>query len=129
MKTEIKKERISNRKQLKSRINQLNKEMDAMEDELKVDLNEVHQSLQAANMIRNAIKDIREQPELKAGIAQAAADLGAHALIDSVVFRKKKGLKNYLISILLKKAADHFILSKWKPYHKDSGKVQLNGTI
>ncbi len=122
MKTMKKISRISNRKQLRSRIAQLNHQMDAKEEELKVDLKEVHQSLRAANMIRNAIKDIREQPELRIGLAQAAADMGAHALIDSVVFRKKKGLKNYLISILLKKVADHFIL-------KDRSKVQHNGTI
>jgi hypothetical protein len=113
--------RIHSRKQLKARIRQLNKQMDEKEDVLKQDLNEVHRSLRASNVIRNAIKDIREQPGLRIGIAQAAADMGAHALIDKVVFRKSRGLKNYLLSILLKRIADHFIL-------KEQRKVQPNST-
>lgn len=115
-------DRINNRKQLRCRIAQLNHQMDEKEEELKVDLKEVHQSLRASNIIRNAIKDMREQPELRSGIAVAAADMGAHALIDSVVFRKSRGLKNHILSMLLKKVADHFIL-------KDRSKVQQNGTI
>lgn len=114
--------RISTRKQLKARIHQLSKQMDEKEEQLKTDLQEVHQSLRAANVIRNAIKDIREQPDLRMGIAQAAADMGAHALIDRVVFRKNRGLKNYLLSVLLKRIADHFIL-------KERKKVQPDGTI
>src|ERR1700752_3990172 len=104
--------RISNRRQLKARINALTRQMDEKEEELKTDLQEVHQSLRAANVIRNAIKDIRDQPELKFGLAQAAADMGAHALIDRVVFRKNRNLRNYLLSILLKRIADHFILKE-----------------
>jgi hypothetical protein len=111
--------RINNRKQLKARIHQLTKQMDEKEEVLKKDLKEVHQSLKASNMIRNAIKDFREQPDLRIGVAQAAADMGAHALIDSVVFRKKRGLKNYLLSILLKKIADHFILKERKKVQPD----------
>ncbi len=114
--------RINTRKQLKARISYLNTRMDEKEQQLKVDLSEVHQSLRASNMIRNALKDIRDQPDLQMGIAQAAADMGAHALIDRIVFRKNRGLKNYLISIILKKVADHFIL-------KTPKKVQPNSII
>jgi hypothetical protein len=110
----MKLERINNRKQLKARIRMLTRQMEEKEEVLKSDLKEVHQSLRASNMIRNAIKDIREQPELKLGLAQAAADMGAHALIDKVVFRKNRNLKNYLISIVLKRIADHFILKERK---------------
>lgn len=107
-------ERINNRKQLRARIHQLEKQMEAKEELLKSDLKEVHQSLRASNMIRNAIKDIHDQPDLRVGIAQVATDLGAHALIDKVVFRKKRNLKNYLLSIVLKRIADHFILKERK---------------
>jgi hypothetical protein len=96
--------------------------MDQKEEQLKLDLKEVHQSLRASNMIRNAIKDFREQPDLRIGIAQAATDMGAHAVIDRIVFRKNRGLKNYLLSILFKKIADHFIL-------KEPKKVQPNAVI
>lgn len=106
--------RINSRKQLRARIHQLNKQIDEKEVVLKADLKEVHQSLRASNVIRNAIKDIREQPDLRLGIAQAATDIGVHALIDRVVFRKNRGLKNYLLSILLKRIADHFILERTK---------------
>lgn len=124
-------ERINSRKQLKARINYLTRQMEEKEEVLKSDLQEVHQSLRAANVIRNAIKDIREQPELRVGIAQAAADLGAHALIDTVVFRKKRNLRNYLLSILLKRVADHFILSAKKAHtdaSKEPPKMQPNNT-
>jgi hypothetical protein len=108
----MEKMKIRNRTQLKQRISELNSRMEAKEQQLKTDLKEVHASLRASNIIRNAIKDIREQPELRIGIAQAATDIGAHALIDTVMFRKKRGLKNYLLSILFKKIADHFILKE-----------------
>lgn len=106
------KERITNRTQLKQRIAQLNAAMDDKEHQLKTDLKEVHASLRASNIIRNAIKDIKDQPDLQMGIAQAATDIGAHALIDKLVFRKQRGLKHFLLSILFKKIADHFILKQ-----------------
>lgn len=121
-------ERINNRKQLKARISQLTRQMDEKEEVLKSDLKEVHQSLRASNMIRNALKDIRDQPELRFGIAQAAADMGAHALIDKVVFRKNRNLKNYLLSIVLKRIADHFILSAKTRSEKERRQVQPNDT-
>lgn len=106
--------RITNQVQLKRKIRELSVQMESMEQQLQTDLSEVHQSLHASNMIRNAIKDIREQSELRYGIAQVATDIGAHALIDSLVFRKKHGLFNQIISIILKKIADHFILKDRK---------------
>lgn len=114
-------EKINSRRQLKARINLLSKQMEEKEEVLKADLKEVHQSLRASNVIRNAIKDIREQPDLQVGIAQAAADMGAHALIDTIMFRKNKSLKNYLLSVILKRIADYFIL-------KERPKVQPNVT-
>ena len=110
MSNQIEKLRITNRKQLKQRISALNAAMEKKEQQLSTDLKEVHASLRASNIIRNAIKDIREQPDLRMGIAQAATDLGAHAIIDKIMFRKHRGLRNYLLSALFKKIADHFIL-------------------
>lgn len=122
MSNKMEKLRITSRAQLKRRICELNSAMEHKEEQLKSDLKEVHQSLRASNIIRNAIKDIRDQPELQIGIAQAATDIGAHALIDKLMFRKNRSLKNYLLSILFKKIADHFIL-------KDRIKLQQNGSI
>ena len=106
----LERDRITNRKQLRQRIAQLNAAMEDKEHELSTDLKEVHASLRPANLLRNAVQDLQEQPELRAGIVQTAADVGVHALIDKLMFRKQRGLKNYLISIVLKKIADHFIL-------------------
>jgi hypothetical protein len=118
-KQKMEKLRITDRKQLKRRIAELNREMEQKEEQLKSDLKEVHQSLRASNLIRNAIKDIKDQPALQMGIAQAAADIGAHALIDKLLFRHKKpGIKNYVLSILLKKIADHFILKVGMKVHQ-----------
>ena len=122
-KQKMEKLRITDRKQLKRRIAELSREMEHKEEQLKSDLKEVHQSLRATNLIRNAIKDFRDQPELKVGIAQVAVDIGAHALIDKLLFRHKKpGIKNYVLSIILKKIADYFIL-------KDRMKVHQTGNI
>ncbi|HTF06206.1 MAG TPA: hypothetical protein VK826_19380 [Bacteroidia bacterium] len=86
--------------------------MEEKELQLKKDLKEVHQSLRASNLVRNALEDIRDQPDLRMGIAQAATDIGAHALIDKLVFRKNRNFKNYLLSVVLKKIADRLILRK-----------------
>jgi len=104
--------RISNREQLKRRIAVLQVAMEEKELQLKKDLKEVHQSLRASNLVRNALEDIRDQPDLRMGIAQAATDIGAHALIDKLVFRKNRNFKNYLLSVVLKKIADRLILRK-----------------
>lgn len=106
----LEKDRITNRKQLRQKIARLHAAMEDKEHELKTDLKEVHASLRVSNLLRNAVQDLKEQPELRAGIVQTAADLGAHALIDKLTFRKQRGLKNYLVSIILKRIADHFIL-------------------
>lgn len=106
--------KITSQKQLRQRIRELSAQMESMEQRLQSDLSEVHQSLHASNMIHNAIKDIREQSELRYGIAQVATDIGAHALIDGIVFRKNHGVFNQIISIIFKKIADHFILKDRK---------------
>lgn len=114
MKRKMTTTKITNREQLRQRIRELSIQMEYMEKQLQSDLSEVHQSLHASNMIRNAIKDIREQSELRYGIAQVAADIGAHTMIDKLVFRKSHGVVNQLISMIFKKIADHFILKDRK---------------
>lgn len=109
-KTKLEKLKIRDRKQLRRRISELKRQMESKEEQLQHDLKEVHASLRASNIIRNAMKDLREQPDLKIGLAQAATDMGAHALIDKLTFRKHRGWANYLLSVVLKKIADYFIL-------------------
>lgn len=102
--------RITNREQLKRRISELSAQMEEKELQLQSDLKQVHESLRATNLIRNAVKDLSEQPDLRVGIGQAAADIGAHVLIDRIMYRKNLSVVNYLFGFIFKKIADHFIL-------------------
>jgi hypothetical protein len=103
--------RIRNVEDMKLHIAVLERRMDAIEKQLKKDVREVYLSLQVRNMVKNALREIKDDPTIRGRIVNGTLGIGAQFLIDRVLFRKRKGLKGFLVNEGIKRLLT-FYLSK-----------------
>jgi|GEM_PF-2668923 len=113
--------RISDSVDIKERIEELEIKMKKQERQLKKDVKEVYYSLHLTTMIKNALKDLRTDPELRSTAIETSLNLGGQFVLDKVLFRHHKGLKAYLLNAALKKLMSFFIAKNTDTILKKAG--------
>jgi hypothetical protein len=113
--------RIRNVDDLKLHIAVLERRMHTQEKQLKKDLREVYLSLQLKNMVKNAFKSVREDPGIKSQVIRSSVGLGARLLLDKVFFRKRKGVRGFLLSEGIKQLLSFYLDKNKRLFLKNGG--------
>ncbi|HLG03432.1 MAG TPA: hypothetical protein VI731_07535 [Bacteroidia bacterium] len=112
--------RINNVSALKHHISRLETRLASLEQQLKKDVREVYYSLHLKNMLKNALKEVRYDPGVKSQLISGMVGLGTRLLVEKVLFRKRKGIRGFLITEGLKRMFSHFLLKNRNGFVKKS---------
>ncbi len=100
--------KISNQSELQFRIMQLKSEKLSQEIELKVKVKEFVYTLSPVSIVKNSLRDLVSDKEVRFDMAKVGLNVGANFLIDKVVGRNRS-IKGFLGSLLIEKVSSSFI--------------------
>ena len=102
--------KITNHSELQFRIMQLKSEKVSQEIEFKSKLKEFAYTISPISIVKNSIRDLVSDREVRFDIAKVGLNVGADFLIDKIVGRGRS-IKGFLTSILVEKVSSSLINS------------------
>lgn len=100
--------KITNHSELQFRIMQLKSEKLSQEIELKVKVKEFFYTLSPVSIVKNSLRDLVSDKDVRFDMAKVGLNVGANFLIDKVVGRNRS-IKGFLGSLLIEKVSSSFI--------------------
>ena len=94
--------------ELKQKIKLLKLESHVQEDEIKLQFIEIIESIDPVVILKQSIVSLTSDNEIKIDIARLAINLGTNYAIDKIL-HKKKGVKDYIFSILKNRFSNSFV--------------------
>ena len=93
---------ITNHTQLMYTIMQINASKAEQEEDIKYQIKEIYYSFQPATLVKNALKNVLHNTEVKKDLAQTVLALGTDFII-SKIFRKGTSFKGFVSLIVMEK--------------------------
>ncbi|MFN0275629.1 MAG: hypothetical protein ACKVPJ_07785 [Chitinophagales bacterium] len=102
---------IKNADDLKAEIQRLRILRDQQEQQLKESFDALHESMNVENITKLAFQSLMKNVKTDENIAKQGIMLGAHVLVDDILFRNKGSVTKFVAENVVKLAAN-FLLKK-----------------